>query len=141
MGLFGGSKSSSSTSIDNSQTTYEQNESSSLQAGTLGLRGDNNQISVNQLDGGAITQAFNFGKSALDTSMAQYQTLTTGLFDQAKNAQQSAANSISKGIEAANLASQRVSEAYGQANQKPTTINTNLILLAGLVVAALVFKK
>lgn len=137
MGLFGGSKSSSS--IDNSQTTYEQNESSSLQAGQVGIRGDNNAISV--IDGGAVKDAFAFGSSAIQADTTRFNSLVDGVSNWIGDVSKGAQDAISRGQEASNIAVHRISEAYQTSTGKSEPVNTNLILVVAAAIALLLSMK
>ena len=74
MGLFGGSKSSSTTNniaqdVTRTLADYSQVDGAQTKAGA-DIIGDNNQATFNVLDGGAISGAFTFGESSLDTVKA-----------------------------------------------------------------------
>lgn len=140
MGLFGGG-SKSSSSIDQSQTTYETNDQSFIQAGQAGVRGDNNVTNVNTLDGGAITAAFSFANARGEDETARYALMIDAQKSTAQAANDLAKRALDVTNSAASTAQSNIVNAYAQANDKPVPLNFNLIIGAISVIALLMMVK
>lgn len=125
MGLFGGSSSSSSNTSNVDQRLLQ--ESGAIGATASG--GGSAFVTVNQLDGGAIKEAFGLGNHAIDSMSGLATSELSAAHHTAELALNGALASVEGTKEAFNSATKQVAAAYSDAKVG----DRNQLLLIGAV--------
>lgn len=140
MGLFGGSKSSTSSS----QTNIDQRVGIS-DGGVGGSASGGSTLTINALDGGAIHESFGLGAQALDSVTSLATGALSGAFHTSDLALSGALSSINQTRAAFDTATDQIATAYNDAKiGDRRTLQTAVIVIGGAlaaVVAIAYFKR
>lgn len=125
MSLIGDSSSSSTTN----NSSWEKNDASILQAGTLAIRGDGNTV----LDGGAIEKVFAYATQLNDANIKTWEELTGSL-----NTQNSGViNTVQTALNDVRASSKAAADATAKAYETASgSINTTTVMIIGAVLLA-----
>lgn len=140
MGLFGGSKSSTSSTQNNIDQRVGISE-----GGVGGSASGGSSVTINALDGGAIHESFGLGAQALDSVTSLATGALSGAFHTSDLALNGALSSIKETRAAFDTASEQISNAYNDAKiGDRQTLQTAVIVIGGAlaaVVAIAYFKR
>lgn len=140
MGLFGGSKSSTSST----QNTIDQRVGIS-EGGVGASASGGSTVTINALDGGAIHESFGLGSQALDNVTSLATGALSGAYHTTNLALSGALSSVKDTKDAFATATTKIDNAYNDAKiGDRQTMQTAVIVIGGAlaaVVAAAYFKQ
>lgn len=140
MGLFGGSKSSTSST----QNTIDQRVGIS-EGGVGASASGGSNVTINALDGGAIHESFGLAHEALGSVTSMATGALSGAYHTADLAMSGALSTLKGSQDAFGIATDKISDAYNDAKiGDRQTMQTAVIVIGGAlaaVVAVAYFKR